>query len=190
VLLSSPFWFKIKLLMRRCLALTLLALFGMTASAQPIALTHFELRPTEEGLLLNFSTKFELSSAIEDALQKGVPLVFTAKAQVRKARWYWRDKRINQTARSWRLSYQPLTNKYRVSFSGITQNYDSLFEALNTLNRSVNWALTDFHSTQESGLYVQFSYELDTTQLPGPMQIGIGGQSDWLIRVERTQALP
>jgi hypothetical protein len=33
--------------------------------------------------------------------------------------------------------------------------------------------------------YIEFSYRLDTSQLPRPMQIGIGGQADWTLRVER-----
>ena len=38
--------------------------------------------------------------------------------------------------------------------------------------------------------YVEFSYRLDTTQLPSPMQIGLGGQPDWVIRIERELNVP
>jgi hypothetical protein len=158
--------------------------------AQPITLPVFELARSEEGLLLDFSAKFELSVPVEDALQKGVPLVFTAQARVREKRWYWRDKRINTVVRSWRLSYQPLTRKYRVSLGGLTQNYDSLTDALATLNSSAHWKLVDATELSDNPIYVEFRYELDTTQLPRPMQIGINGQDDWTLRIERLQQAP
>jgi hypothetical protein len=160
------------------------------SQAQPITLPVFELVRSEEGLLLDFSAKFELSGPVEDALQKGVPLVFTAQALVREKRWYWRDKLINTVIRSWRLSYQPLTRKYRVSLGGLTQNYDTLADAIGTLNSSAHWKLSDSSELSNSRIYVEFRYELDTTQLPRPMQIGINGQDDWTLRIERIQLVP
>ena len=35
--------------------------------------------------------------------------------------------------------------------------------------------------------YVEFSYRLDTNLLPRPLQIGIGGQPDWTLVVEKFQ---
>jgi hypothetical protein len=34
---------------------------------------------------------------------------------------------------------------------------------------------------------VEFTYRLDTTLLPRPMQIGIGGQPEWTLLVEKTE---
>jgi hypothetical protein len=33
---------------------------------------------------------------------------------------------VIRATRTWRLAYQPLTRKYRVTFGGLNQNYDSL----------------------------------------------------------------
>ena len=44
-------------------------------------------------------------------------------------------------------------------------------------------------SRTASHYYVEFSYKLDTTLLPRPMQIGIGGQPDWSLQLEKTQRL-
>ena len=166
-----------------------LGLLAVPAHADPVNLPTFTLNPTEEGLLLDFSAKFELSRVVEDALQKGVPLVFVAEATVFQDRWYWRDKRINTATRAWRLSYQPLTRKYRVTFGGLTQNHDTLADALAALSSSVHWKLAEPAQLDGHGVYVEFSYELDTTQLPRPMQIGIGGQADWSLRVERVRRI-
>lgn len=155
------------------------------ARAEPIALDNFELARTEEGLVLSFATRFELSRPVEDALQKGVPLFFVAQAEVFRDRWYWRDKEVNSVSRTWRLAYQPLTRKYRVTFGGLSQHYDSLNEALAGVSRTINWKLVDASQLDDGHHYVEFSYQLDTTQMPRPMQIGIGGQGEWALRVER-----
>jgi hypothetical protein len=172
-----------------CTIFICFALLAMPAKADPVSLPVFEINRNDDELALNFSAKFELSAAVEDALQKGVPLVFVAEAKVRGTRWYWRDKRINTATRSWRLSYQPLTRKYRVSFGGLAQSFETLTDALSNLNSSAHWKLADT-SQLGSGTYIEFSYELDTTQLPRPMQMGIAGQTDWQLRVERMQRLP
>jgi hypothetical protein len=163
---------------------------SLDAPSESITLPVFELQRNEEGLVLSFATKFALSASVEDALQKGVPLVFMAQAKVRGERWYWRDKNIQIASRSWRLSYQPLTRKYRVSLGGLAQSYDSLPDALGNLSSAVNWKLSEFDALKGMRVYVEFAYALDTTQLPRPLQIGINGLSDWSLRIERTQRLP
>ena len=154
--------------------------------AEPIELESFELVRNEDGLLLGFSAQFELPHSVEDALLKGVPVYFVAEAEVYRDRWYWRDKLITASTRTWRLAYQPLTRKYRVTFGGLHQSYDNLFDALASLRRVVSWRLADAGQIEDDGHhYIEFSYRLDTSQLPRPMQIGIGGQADWSLRVER-----
>ena len=157
--------------------------------ADGVNLTTFELARTDEGLQLTFSAKFELPRSVEDALQKGVPLVFVAEAAVFRDRWYWRDKRVNEAVRTWRLAYQPLTRKYRVTFGGLNQNHDNLADALASLSSSVNWKIAEPSQLDGDGHYVEFRYALDTSQMPRPMQIGIGGQADWSLRAERSRRL-
>ena len=40
------------------------------------------------------------------------------------------------------------------------------------------------------GDYVEFSYALDTEQLPRPMQIALPGASEWALRIERELKVP
>ncbi len=37
---------------------------------------------------------------------------------------------------------------------------------------------------------MELSYRMDTSQLPRPFQIGIGGQDDWDLAAESTVVLP
>ena len=157
-------------------------------SPPAVEISGFEIVHSEEGVQLSFATRFELPRSVEEALQKGVPLHFVAEAAVFRDRWYWFDRRVTTASRSWRLAYQPLTRKYRVSFGALNQNFDSLADALAALRRTSDWKIAE--TTQiEDGVrhYVEFKYRLDTTQLPRPMQIGIGGQADWALSVEHFQ---
>ncbi len=171
------------------LAALVLSVAATGVRAEPVTLDSFELARSDEGLALSFSARFDLSKPIEEALQKGVPLFFVAQAEVFRDRWYWADKRVAVATRTWRLAFQPLTRKFRVTYGGLNQHYDSLSDAMVAVTRSVNWKLVDASQLDDGKHYVEFSYQLDTTQMPRPMQIGIGGQSDWSFKVERTRRL-
>lgn len=156
------------------------------AAAEPIELPRLEAVRTEQGVLLNFETRFDLPPAVEDALQKGVALHFVAEAELMRARWYWRDKQISTVSRDWRLTYQPLTFSYRVTLGGLAQSYRSLGEALRTVQRTLQWRIADPVPEEEGRYYVVFSYRLDSNQLPRPLQISLGSQPDWSLQLERT----
>ena len=158
--------------------------------AESVELTTFSVVRSDEGVLLSFTANFELPHSVEDALVRGVPLYFEAEANLLQTRWYWRDKRIARAVRSWRLTYQPLTRMYRVSTGGLNQNFETLPEALDVLRRSSRWKIAEAGQVDpEAQNYVEFSYRLDTSLLPRPMQIGIGGEAAWSLSVERTQRL-
>jgi hypothetical protein len=148
------------------------------------------LERNEEGLLLDYTVSFELSRAVEEALDKSVPIYFVAEAELFRDRWYWRDRRIAQAQRVWRIVYQPLTSTYRVTFGDLTQSYPNRAEALASVRRALRWKIAEAGQIEEgSRHYVEFAFRLDTSLLPRPMQIGIGGQPDWTLSVERTQRL-
>ena len=142
----------------------------------------------QDGLLtLDFAVRVTLTKSVEDALQRGVPIYFVAQADLKRNRWYWRDERVARVTRSWRVAYQPLTGTWRVGLAGLQQTLGSLAEAMNTASRSAGWRLADLSQIDPDSRYtVEFSYRLDTAQLPGPMQFGLVGQSDWALSVERT----
>ena len=118
-----------------------------------------------------------------------MPLFFVAEAEIFRDRWYWRDRRVAHACAVWRIVYQPLTSTYRVTtVGGLSQTYadprrgDRRDQPRRRAGRSPRPAQLD-----EGGRhYVEFSYRLDTTLLPRPMQIGIGGKPDWQLSVKRT----
>jgi hypothetical protein len=192
-LVSSLTALRIVAALRLLLAALLLAL-GPTLPARAndgLELSELRLQRTDEGLLVDFSVRLELPKAVDEALHKGVPLHFVAEAELYRSRWYWRDARVAQAERTWRLSWQPLTLNYRVAFGALAQTYATLPEALGSLRRSARWKLAEPLADDDDGnYYVEFRYRLDTSLLPRPMQIGIGNQPDWQLAVERTLPLP
>ena len=107
-----------------------------------------------------------------------------------RSRWYWRDERVARVNRSWRVAYQPLTGNWRVGLGALNQTYPTLPDAMASISRSAGWKVAELSQIDsDSRYYVEFSFKLDTTQLPGPMQIGLGGEGEWSIGIERTLRL-
>ena len=162
----------------------LLALIPGPVRAEGIELSQLATRHADDGLDLSFTTHFELSHAAEDALHKGVPLYFVAEVNLRRNRWYWRDARIAQVERTWRLAWQPLTRQYRVSTGGLHQSFATLEEALNIVRGQSSWHIAESRDLDDSGgYYLEFSFKLDVSQLPRPMQIGL--QSGFALSIEQ-----
>jgi Domain of unknown function (DUF4390) len=156
------------------------------AAAQGVELATLKASREEGALTLEFAARISLPPAVEDALSRGVPLYFVAEARLLRSRWYWRDERLARVTRSWRVAFQPLTGTWRVGLGGLNQSYATLAEALAAASTSAGWKLADLSELDgEKGHYIEFSYRLDTSQLPSPMQFGLGAQADWTVRVDR-----
>ena len=160
-----------------------------TVRGQGVELATLGTSQSDGALNLDFSARVTLPRAVEEALQRGVPLYFVADARLLRSRWYWRDERVARVSRSWRVLYQPLTNTWRVGLGGLHQTHDTLADPLSAASRSAGWKLTDLSRIDPDSSYtIEFSYRLDTTQLPGPMQFGLGGlggSGEWTVGVER-----
>lgn len=169
--------------------------------APPAELTDFRLERTDSGLFLSASLRLELAPVIEDALLKGIPMHFVAEAELLRDRWYWYDRKVASAARHMRLSYQPLTRRWRLSSSpepmgtsgqgvSFTQHFDSLQEALAPVRRISRWKIAESAEIDPDARHnVDFRFRLDVSQLPRPFQIGAAGQADWNLSVSRNQRL-
>jgi hypothetical protein len=155
----------------------------------------FKAERAGDAILLTAAVKFELPAAVEDALIKGVAIIFVAEADVFRERWYWMNKKVISAERHLRLAYQPLTRRWRlnVASGGITnaalgmtlnQNFDTLTDALSALQRQSRWKIAEASELDlDQKHLIEFKFRLDLAQLPRPLQIGTLGQSDWSISV-------
>lgn len=187
-------------LRRLALAFFLLVAGLGAARAETVEITQLRVERTDEGVLLSATVRFELPAAIDDALAKGVPMFFVAEAVLYQDRWYWYDRRVAGAARHMKLSYQPLTRRWRLQVSsapignsGLTlgQSYDSREEALAAIQRFSQWRIAEPGELDPDARYnVDFKFRLDVSQLPRPIQIGTLGQSDWSLSAARNQRVP
>ena len=155
----------------------------------------------EDGLYLGASFDFTLPDLAEDALHKGIPMFFVMEAQVRRDRWYWSDRVVAEATRYLRLSYQPLTRRWRLSTSSVPftnsglgvvlgQNFDDLRDALSSMQRISRWKIADGEAIDADVVHtVNFRFRLDLSQLPRPLQIGAVGSAGWSLMVTRNQRL-
>lgn len=188
---------------RLLLCLSLLIWGVESARAQTVAPEVLQLRVerVDEGIYLSATLKFELPNAVEDALLKGVGMFFVAEASVLQDRWYWTRKKVAAVERHMRLMYQPLTRRWRLSVASgmitnaglamaLNQNFETLAEALLTMQRLSRWKIADVSVLDPEQRYVtEFTFRLDASQLPRPLQIGVLGQSDWAISLSASQPL-
>jgi hypothetical protein len=179
-----------------------LLLVGGLAQAQPTAQVEpLGLQRQDDGWFLATQLNFELPQAVEEALGRGIPFFFVAEVEVLKERWYWADKLVARQERYWRLSYHPLTRRWRLLASanpignsglGVTlgQNFDSLGEALAAIKRVSRWRIADQAEVDAEAKHrVDFRFRLDLTQLPRPLQIGALGEVDWALSLSRSQRM-
>ncbi|NDP64113.1 MAG: DUF4390 domain-containing protein [Polaromonas sp.] len=182
-----------------CLLAAILCLLWVPATwaAAPTEITQLRTERTEDGVYLSAVVRFEVPPVVEDALLKGIAVYFVVEADVYRDRWYWTDLRVASAARTLRLAYQPLTGRWRVnivsglitSSSGLratlSQNYESLPEALSAIQRVTHWKIADASEVDPGEQYMlNLNFWLDLSQLPRPFQIGVAGQRDWTISAQ------
>jgi hypothetical protein len=178
-------------LLLRGLLLNVLVCLGIAHADNAVQVDDFQLQRSDEGIFLSARLNFELPSSLEDALNRGMPLSFVMQADVVRERWYWADKLVNRTDRYIRLSYQPLSKRWRIYVSAqpiqatglgvsLGQSFDSLAEALQSIQRVSRWRIADVSAIDSSSKQrLDFRFRLDLTQLPQPLQFGALGGAGW-----------
>ena len=78
----------------RAFLLALILASSLTARAGGIEVKSAELAVVDDALVLKANLEIDLSPALEDALNKGVPLNFVAEFELKKPRWYWLDETL------------------------------------------------------------------------------------------------
>ncbi len=183
----------------RLLLCAWLGLFLQARAAGPNEVGEMRLEHTEEGLYLGASLQFDLPALAEDALRKGIPMYFITEAEVLRDRWYWYDQHVVTTVRHMRLSFQPLTRRWRLNVSPVPfegsglgvvmgQNFDDLADVLAAMQRIARWKIADAQAIDPQSRYsVTLRFRLDMSQLPRPLQIGAMGRSGWNLSMARSQ---
>jgi Domain of unknown function (DUF4390) len=170
--------------------------FGATELAQ------LKLERTDEGLFLSSSLQLDLAPAVETALERAVPIYFVMQVDVFRERWYWSDRRVISTSRTYRLAYQPLTRRWRVSVSSgagpatglqyaLHQNFETLSQAVTSIARVSRWRVAEPERLEADAVHhLNYQFKLDMALLPRPFQLGMNAQPEWHIDLRRSLPVP
>lgn len=174
---------------------------GVAQAQQTVNATDLRLERGEDGIYLSGNLEFELPPSLEDALTRGMPLSFVMQADVLRERWYWYDKRIQRAERYIRISYQPLSRRWRVHVSaqamqatglGVTlgNTYDSLKDALQAVKKINRWKVAELSAvTTDAKQRLVLNFGVDLSQLPQALQFGNLSSSDWALEFNRSVRL-
>ena len=102
-------------IVRALVAVVFLALSHMAVAQSSAELSQIRAERVEDEILVSAQIGFELPTAVEEALLKGIPMYFVAQADITKERWYWYDKKVASAERYMRIAYQPLTRRWRLN---------------------------------------------------------------------------
>ncbi|WP_231969329.1 DUF4390 domain-containing protein [Polynucleobacter necessarius] len=159
-----------------------LGLFSSAVSAEGIKIKSFELERVDNDWLLNATFQIELSPGLEDAVQKGVVLYFQTEFDLTRSRWYWFDEKLAVVQRQTRLSYQPLTQQYRIASEGFTFSAKSMSEALQAVGSIGGWRVIDGAQLDSNKSYIaSMRMSLDLNKLPKPFQVNALNNRDWSV---------
>lgn len=140
------------------------------------------LEPAVDGESWVLSADFliELPAALEEAVNRGITLVFVIDFELVRPRLWWWDQKIVETSRTVRLNYSSLARQYRVQSEGLNASFVSLPEALEALSQLRGWRVFE-----QDRIVAGQSYEasvrlrLDGSFLPKPLQLSTFNDRDW-----------
>jgi hypothetical protein len=162
------------------LFLMVFGVFSTTVSAEGIKIKSFELERMDNDWLLNATFQIELSPGLEDAVQKGVVLYFQTEFDLTRSRWYWFDEKPALVQRQTRLSYQPLTQQYRIASEGFTFSAKTMPEALQAVGSIGGWRVIEGSQLDPNKSYTaSMRMNLDLSKLPKPFQVNALNNRDW-----------
>ena len=166
------------------LAVALLLTTALPAQADSIEVRDARLEAQDDGWILYTEFGLDLSSRLEEAINKGVPLYFNLEFELTRPRWYWLDEKAVQTTQTYKLSYHALTQSYRLSAGSLYQSFPTLGEALRLLARPRMPAFSRQQVKAGEAYVAHVRLRLDVAQLPKPFQINALTSRDWNLESE------
>lgn len=153
------------------------------ARANEISLRNVHLEPSDEGYTLAADANINFNARLEEAVNKGVVLYFSADFELTRPRWYWLDEQVASVSRTFQLSYHALTRQYRLSSGPLHQSFASLDEAVGAMSQLRGWQVIDNkEAIHEDRVYqAALRLRLDLTQMPKTFQVSALSSRDWTL---------
>lgn len=161
---------------------------SLNAAGEGISATRAEAKLTHAGQL-SVSSRFrtDLPDQLKEALKQGVPLHFNLSWQLSAPsmssyKFKFDQLLNNDSTIQYKLSFHPLTNRYRVTVGTFSTEYDTLETALRAVGAVANWkvlskgALSDVAAKDTKA---EIRLLLTTAKLPKPFQINALTSKNW-----------
>lgn len=166
-------------------AIFLMVIMTSVAHADEIKFKKITLAPSDKVWLLSAEINLELSPALEQLVKKGVTLHFVTEFQLTKGRWYWFDEKVVDVQRTSKISYQALTDQYRVTLGSVTITAANLKQAMGAVSSIDDWAVIEQPMVSPNQTYVAaIRMKLDTNQLAKPFQVNAINSKAWNLQSE------
>ncbi|WP_150538136.1 DUF4390 domain-containing protein [Neisseria flavescens] len=172
----------------KTLIVPLLLAMSLNAAGEGISATRAEAKLTHAGQL-SVSSRFrtDLPDQLKEALKQGVPLHFNLSWQLSAPsmssyKFKFDQLLNNDSTIQYKLSFHPLTNRYRVTVGTFSTEYDTLETALRAVGAVANWkvlskgALSDVAAKDTKA---EIRLLLTTAKLPKPFQINALTSKNW-----------
>jgi hypothetical protein len=154
--------------------------FPLLVRAAGVEVLRQELTATEtEGYALSADFHIDFNAHLEEAVARGVPLVFELEFRLERPRWYWANEEIIRKRKRWQLSYHALTRQYRLSTGSLHQSFATLEDAIQVFSHVRRWLVRETKLQPESGYVARLRLRLDISQLPKPFQVSAFTNRDW-----------
>jgi len=150
---------------RTLLLCLLLAIVSWGVAAEGISVKSARVVAGDEGYTLDAAFNVVFNQTIEDVLNRGVALNLRAEFEL---------------IREWRLAYDVLTRKYRLSTGALYQNFDQLEDAQRVLSVFRENLALGHDSVHSGSVYrARVRMRLDVSRLPKPFQVNAITGRDW-----------
>ena len=150
------------------------------AGADTIPVTSAELRVDEGDVLLSAEFDFSLTPALEQALDKGIPLYFTIEFELVRTRFLWFPEKVAEWSITYRVSYSSLTRQYRVSSGPLGQTFESLGDVQRFIGHVAARPVARVDDLVKGARYEAAVREkLDVNKLPKPFQVNALASREW-----------
>ena len=157
-----------------------ITLLPVVVHAEGATISSAKLEASEDGYQIDADIQLQLNATLQEAVRKGVPLYFIVEFELSRGRWYWLDQTVSSASRERRISYAPLTDQYRISYSGISQNVSSFEDVRRALSRVRSWTVLEKGKLKTGEKYdAALRFRLDTSQLPKPFQLNVIASKEW-----------
>jgi hypothetical protein len=169
----------------RALAASAAMLALPAGRADTIPTVSASLRVDEGEVLLSAEFDFSLTPALEQALEKGIPLYFTIEFELVRTRWLWFSEKVAEWSITYRVSYNSLTRQYRVSSGPLGQTFESLDDVQRFIGHVASRPVARVDELAKGVRHEAAVREkLDVNQLPKPFQVNALASRDWQLSSE------